>query len=140
MTSRPSSAIVLFDGDCGLCSRTVHFIARRDPQQIFRFASLTSSVGKRLLADTSAPQDGSTIVLLETGRAYVRSAAVLRILAKLSIPWRLCLLFWVVPRPMRDAVYRIVARYRHRLGHRTNACSVPNETGRLPWVSEEDLV
>ena len=84
--------VVLFDGVCNLCNGLVQFIIRRDPHARFRFAPMTS-----FAADT--------IVLLEDGRKYERSAAVLRIARRLRAPWPVLFAFIVVPRPLRDWAY-----------------------------------
>ena len=111
-------ALVLYDGECGLCSRGVLFVYRRDPQGRFAFASLQSALGRRLLREHGLPEDRlDTLVLVQDGRAWTRSDAALRIGRGLRLPWRwLAALGWLAPRRLRDAAYDIIARRRHRLG------------------------
>jgi predicted DCC family thiol-disulfide oxidoreductase YuxK len=66
-----------------------------------------------------------SIVLIEDGQVYLRSTASLRIARHLTMPWRLASALLWVPRPIRDAVYRVVAAIRHRVAGRSNACEVP---------------
>jgi predicted DCC family thiol-disulfide oxidoreductase YuxK len=66
-----------------------------------------------------------SIILLEDNHAYLRSTASLRIASRLSPPWSLARVFLLVPVPIRDAVYRVVAAIRHRIAGRSNACDVP---------------
>jgi predicted DCC family thiol-disulfide oxidoreductase YuxK len=65
------------------------------------------------------------MVLIEDGQLFSRSTASLRIAGRLPFPWRLAAVFLVVPRPIRDGVYRVVAALRHRIAGRSNACEIP---------------
>lgn len=119
--------VVLFDGICNLCNGTVVFVAKRDPAGRFSFAALQSPVGRRLLERFALPADGpETLVLIEEGRAFTRSTAVLRIARRLSGLWPLAYMAIVIPRPARDLVYRLVARHRYRLFGERDACMVPS--------------
>jgi predicted DCC family thiol-disulfide oxidoreductase YuxK len=118
--------IILFDGTCAFCERAVIFIARRDPAGYFRFGASQSPQAAALLAPHGlSRQTARSIILLEGGRAYLRSTASLRIAARLTWPWSLARVFLVVPVPVRDTVYRVVAAIRHRLAGRSNACEIP---------------
>ena len=86
--------------------------------------------GRPLLEELLAPHGLTrsterSLILIEGGRAYLRSTASLRIAARLAFPWSLLRVFLIVPAPIRDAVYRIVAGVRHRLAGPSNACDVP---------------
>lgn len=119
-------AIMLYDGDCGFCSRGVLFAFRRDPRARLRFASLQSEVGRRLLAEHGLMDDRSTVVLVDEKGAHVRSTAALRVARRLRWPWSWTYAAIVVPRPARDALYGLVARHRHRLGPAVDACRRPS--------------
>lgn len=117
---------MLFDGTCAFCEGAVVFIAKRDPRRYFRFGASQSPESGALLARYGIARDRATsIVLIEGDRAYCYSTASLRIAARLSFPWSLWRLCLLVPRPLRDAVYRAVAAIRHRLAGRSNACNIP---------------
>jgi predicted DCC family thiol-disulfide oxidoreductase YuxK len=119
-------AVVLFDGTCAFCEGAVTFIAARDPKGYFRFGASQSPQAAALLARHGLSRDSArSIILLEDNQAYLRSTASLRIAARLAPPWSLARVFLVVPVPIRDAVYRVVAAIRHRLAGQSNACDVP---------------
>ncbi len=121
--------ILLFDGVCNLCTGSVRFVIRRDPEKRFRFASLQSPVAKALLeADANASTDllGS-IVLIDDDGIWRRSTAALRTAGQLSGAWPLLRLFLIVPRPLRDWIYDFVGARRYRWFGRTDACWVPDQ-------------
>lgn len=129
------SAVLLFDGYCNLCAGAVRFVLPRDCRGRLRFASLQSDVGRTLLrrvgrtafeASGGANGDPESLVLIEKGRAYERSTAALRVAARLCRGWPLLGVFLLVPRPLRDFVYRWVARNRYRWFGRRDACYVPD--------------
>ena len=122
--------VILFDGVCNLCNGSVRFVLARDRQRRFRFASLQSAAAAQLLAGRPPGAIGDSIVLVEGERIYQQSTAVLRILRGLGAGWRLLYALIVVPRPLRDAVYRWVARNRYRWFGRTEACAVPRPEDR----------
>jgi predicted DCC family thiol-disulfide oxidoreductase YuxK len=120
--------VVLFDGVCNLCNRSVLFLIDHDPAAKFRFAAQQSPVGQELLAQFGVPTSAETadsIVLIESGRAFRDSTAVLRIVAGLGGPWRLLGGLRIVPRPIRDLAYRFLATHRYRWFGRTEACRIP---------------
>ena len=121
-----SHAVVLFDGVCNLCNGFVQFIIPRDPRGYFRFAALQSPAAARLMAEASVtPGAADSILLIDGGRAIVRSAAALRIARRLRFPWPLLYALIVVPRPIRDWVYDLVARNRLRWFGQRDQCLVP---------------
>lgn len=128
--------VLLFDGECGFCQWSVRFVVRRDLEGVFRYAPLASPQGRALLAAAGTPDPGSggagpsgpeeTVVLVDQDRVHLRSDAVVEVLRRLP-RWRLvaALLRWV-PRPLRDAGYRGVARIRRRLFPPPLACPLPD--------------
>ena len=125
MTADPHG-IVLFDGTCAFCERAVIFIATRDPGGHFRFGASQSPQAASLLAAHGLTRETArSMILIEHGRAYLRSSASLRIAARLTFPWSLLRVFLIVPPPIRDAVYRGVAAVRHRIAGPSNACEIP---------------
>lgn len=134
--SGQAPVVVLFDGVCNLCNGFVDFALTRDPEGRLRFGSLQSEAGQRALRDAGvdAPEL-STLVVVEGGRGYVRSAAALRVLRQLRLPWPLLYAFVVVPRPLRDAVYRFVAARRYRWFGRRDSCRLPSPAERARFLS-----
>lgn len=119
-------AIVLFDGVCNFCDRTVQFILARDRRRHFKFAPLQSGAGVSLLQQHGLPTDDLySVVLLEGEHAYTRSTAALRILKHLGGLWSILYLFIVIPRPIRDLFYRFFAQRRYRWFGQMDQCMVP---------------
>jgi predicted DCC family thiol-disulfide oxidoreductase YuxK len=118
---------VLFDGVCGLCDASVNFIIDHDPAGRFHFAPLQSDAAAGLMRHHGRnPADMSSIVLVDRGRTYGRSTAILRIARGLRFPWPLAA--WcgiVIPPPLRDWAYDFVARNRYRWFGRFDACRMP---------------
>ncbi|MBO9596187.1 MAG: DUF393 domain-containing protein [Niabella sp.] len=124
-----ATPVILFDGVCNLCNRTVLFIIKHDPKDRFRFAALQSPAGIQLVQQYSIPQTYGSVVLIENGRAYLRSTAALRIARRLNGIWPLFYIFLLVPVFLRDRLYNWVARNRYRWFGRAVQCMRP--TARL---------
>jgi len=127
-------ALVLIDGECVMCHRVARFVIRHDRAGGIRFAALGSTAAARALEkDALPPPPAGTFVLILDGRAYYRSEAAARLCGLLPLPWRLGRYLLVVPRPLRDAAYAIVASVRYRLFGKTSACAMlrPNERERF---------
>jgi predicted DCC family thiol-disulfide oxidoreductase YuxK len=133
MTDAP---VLLFDGVCNLCDAAVRFVIERDPPPAtFRFAALQSETGRALLGRFGLPVDAlDTVVLLDGERAFTRSSAGLRVLARLGLPWSLLAVLLVVPRPLRDAAYDWIARNRYRWFGRRETCLVPTPEVRSRFL------
>lgn len=128
--------IVLFDGTCAFCERAVIFIATRDPQAYFRFGASQSPEAAALLAPYNLSRETTrSIILIEDGQVYLRSTASLRIAARLTAPWSWAKVFLVIPTPIRDAAYRVVAAIRHRIAGKSNACEIPPPEIRARLIS-----
>ncbi|HVG10481.1 MAG TPA: thiol-disulfide oxidoreductase DCC family protein [Thermoanaerobaculia bacterium] len=118
--------IVLFDGVCNLCNGSVQFLLKRDPERRFRFAALQSDAGRSLMAEHGLIVDSlSSVVLIEGGKVWQESSAALRIARRLPGAWKLLWVFAAVPRPLRDAVYRWIARNRYRWFGKAETCWLP---------------
>ncbi|MFQ5445610.1 MAG: thiol-disulfide oxidoreductase DCC family protein [Saprospiraceae bacterium] len=127
--------VLLFDGACNLCNASVQWVIRRDPEGIFRFASLQSEPGQRLLRKYGLPERGfDTVVLVEGGVARTHSDVPLRIFEILGGRWAwLSMLKWV-PRPVRDALYAWVAHRRYRWFGKRDACMVPASAQKVRFL------
>jgi predicted DCC family thiol-disulfide oxidoreductase YuxK len=117
--------VILFDGTCAFCEGSVRFIAARDNGYFTFGASQTPEARALLERHQVGRQAARSIILIEDGRVYLRSTAVLRIARRLGAPWKFTAAFLWVPRPLRDAVYRLIASVRHRLAGESNACEIP---------------
>ena len=120
-----AGGIILFDGTCAFCERSVRFIATRDGGY-FKFGASQNEEGRALLAKYGTSREATrSLILIEGDEISLRSTAVLKIARRMTAPWRWAAVFLLVPRPIRDAVYRVVAAIRYRLAGRSNACEIP---------------
>lgn len=127
--------VVLYDGVCNLCNGSVQFILRNDPRGKFRFAALQSEMGAKMLAGFGVPADRlDTLVYLRNGRLFTRSSAALHIARALRFPWPLLTVLLVIPRPLRDTVYRWVASNRYRWFGKSDQCMVPTPDVRARFL------
>jgi predicted DCC family thiol-disulfide oxidoreductase YuxK len=128
-------AVILFDGVCNLCNGAVQFIIARDPEARFHFAPLQSAAAARLIASTGARAPlPDSMVLIEDGRVWLRSSAALRIARRLRFPWPAAYAMMVVPRPLRDWIYNLVARNRYGWFGVREACMVPTPALRARFL------
>ena len=129
LTVRAPEAIILFDGVCNLCNATVRFVIRRDPHARFRFAALQGDAARRLCAERGLPvpaaSEPDSIIVLIDGRALERSDAAMAIAGGLRFPWPLLGALRVIPRPLGDWAYRLVARNRYRWFGWRDTCMLP---------------
>jgi predicted DCC family thiol-disulfide oxidoreductase YuxK len=121
-----SHPVVLFDGVCNLCNRSVQFIIKRDKKKQFLFASLQGKAGQEVLNRFNLPADNfNSFILVEGEHVYIRSTAVLRMLKKLGGRWRLFYGFIIVPKFIRNAIYDWIAKNRYKWYGKRNECMVP---------------
>jgi predicted DCC family thiol-disulfide oxidoreductase YuxK len=121
-----SHPIVLFDGVCNLCNRSVQFLLKRDRRKQFLFASLQGKTGQEILKKFSLPaNDFNSFILIEGDELYTRSTAVLRILRKLGGAWALLYVFIIIPPFIRNPVYNFIARNRYKWFGKKEECWVP---------------
>ena len=127
--------LVIFDGVCNLCARSVAFILRHEADPRLRFVPLQSTAGSRLMREIGLdPEDAKTFVLLAGGKAFVRSAAAVRVCAYFKWPWKALAAARLIPRPIRDRAYDLVARNRYRWFGRSEACMVPTPDIRARFI------
>lgn len=127
-TDRP---VLLFDGVCNLCSALVRFVIERDPEGRFRFASLQSPAGQALLERFDLPADDfDTFVLVDGDEYFTKSTGALKVARHLGLPWSLLVVLLVVPRPLRDLGYDLVATSRYRVFGRRDRCLRPTADRR----------
>jgi predicted DCC family thiol-disulfide oxidoreductase YuxK len=119
--------IVLFDGVCNLCNSAVTFIIENDKKDVFRFASLQSEIGRKLVEERGIdPEELDSIVLIDPGVAYYRkSTAALEISRELSGGYSLLKNFLFIPESLRDSIYNFVANNRYKWYGKKESCMVP---------------
>ena len=133
--NRTEHPVVIFDGVCNFCNASVNFILQRDKRQEIVFAANQSEEGKQLLAQYQQdPEQVETLYLLEADTLYDRSSAVLRIARHLRFPWNLLYAFRIVPRPIRDSIYKFIAKNRYRWFGKRDACRIPSPEERSRFL------
>ncbi len=130
------SAIVLFDGICNFCNSSINFVIEHDSKGYFKFAPLQSAAGEELIAEHGIDTaETDSVILVEDGKAYTHSAAALRIARRLDGIWSLGYVFIIVPRPIRDALYKLFAKHRYRLFGKRDACMMPTPDVRARFLT-----
>ncbi len=131
----PDAPVLFFDGVCGMCNHFVDFLLRCDRNKIFLFAPLQGETAKRHLKQSDT-EDLKSIVLIVDGKTFRHSAAIVRVLCLLSPLWKLAgYALWVIPAPLRDFGYRLVARIRYRLFGKKESCRLPSAEERARFLS-----
>lgn len=125
MIQSNQKGIIFFDDECLLCNKTVLFLLKRDRKKVLQFAPIGGSTFKALKLESNSSNKNS-VIFLKNGQASLRSTAILKILYELPFPWKLTIIFKVVPKSIRDFFYRYVADNRHRLFGKNNIC-ITNE-------------
>ncbi|MCG6971345.1 MAG: DUF393 domain-containing protein [Gammaproteobacteria bacterium] len=145
-TSQPPT--ILFDGVCNFCHASVQFVIKRDSKQIFRFGSLQSDAGKRLLQEhglhdnrlqgnDSQENDLSSVILLQRQKVFTKSSAALTIAKYLDWPWPLLYGFIIVPTLLRDAVYDFIGNRRYRWFGKRDECWIPPQPVQHRFIDNE---
>lgn len=121
--------IIIFDGICNLCNESVVLILQNEAKPVFKFASIQSESGKELLHRCGLPDEYSeAVVLIDCGKLYLGSTAALKIGQTLKFPWSLAAhAGLVIPKFLRDWVYRQIAKHRYRWFGKRDVCMVPTE-------------
>lgn len=127
--------VILFDGVCNFCNSSVNFIIDNDKNNTFKFASLQSEYGRKLLEKFNLPIDSfSTLILTDGNSFYTRSTAALLISKHLKFPHNLYYVFIIVPPFIRNLFYNIVARNRYKWFGKKDACRIPTPEERNKFI------
>lgn len=126
--------IVYFDGHCNVCNAFIDFLIRRDSRRVMKFAPLQGSTARARLP-AGMIDDMSTMALQdETGAVVTESTAAIRTLAALGGLWSLMKVFLLVPRFLRDSIYRWIANHRYLFAGRRDTCRVPTLQERAQFL------
>lgn len=128
--------IVLFDGVCNLCNKSVIFILQHETEPIHKFASIQSETGRTLLAWCGLPGDYSEAVLLiDHGKRYLGSTAALKIGQTLKFPWSMIsAIGLIIPKFIRDWVYNQIGKHRYQWFGKRDVCMVPTEKSKSRFL------
>ncbi len=125
--------IILYDGDCGFCNRSVAYVLKREKKAQIHFAAIQSDFTKDLFDEKNWPQpDLNTFYFIERGKKYEKSSAALRVLRYLKFPTSWLQVFWIVPRWIRNKCYDFIAKRRQRLSK--SFCVMPTPEQRARFV------
>jgi len=131
-----SKPVILFDGVCNFCNAIVNLIIRQDKKNVFLFCTLQSDPGKKLLQEYKIDWRASdSFVFIENGKAWQESTAALKLYNRLPWYWKWTQIFWIVPKFIRDAVYRIIAKRRYRWFGKKKACMIPSPDVKEKFLS-----
>ncbi|MBL4884880.1 MAG: thiol-disulfide oxidoreductase DCC family protein [Planctomycetaceae bacterium] len=126
--------VIFFDGVCGLCNHFVDFVLKLDRDQVFLFAPIQGETAEKYLKATDLDKMKS-IVLMKQGHVFRHTAAVVRVLWGLPGIWKIAgWLLWLVPGPLRDIGYRLVAKFRYHLFGKKDVCRLPSPEERTRFL------
>ena len=139
-TSKGDAPLLLYDGACGLCAASVQFVLRHERRRDLRFAPLDSGTGAAVRARHPELAGVDSMIWVDRPGApdeavTVRSSAALRVAWYLGGLWRLTAAGRLVPRPLRDGLYDLVARHRHRLAGGGDRCLMPPPDARARFLA-----
>jgi predicted DCC family thiol-disulfide oxidoreductase YuxK len=130
METTEQAPVLLYDGVCGFCNKTVQMILDRDRRGTMRFAALQSVYGQAIVARHAELRDVDSVVFVENPRdgaerVYVRSEAALRVAKYLGGAWKIFLAAKIIPKRLRDFLYDLFARNRYKLFGKYDSCMLP---------------
>ena len=116
--------VIIFDGVCGLCNKSVDILIKIDKEKIFKYTSLQGEYVKTL----DLEPDIDSIIFYEDGTVYYKSTAILKIFKSLGGLWKITVVFFLIPRVIRDFIYDIIAKYRYKVFGKMESCRMPKES------------
>lgn len=126
--SQTNDHIVLFDGVCNLCNRSVQVLLDWDKDEILSFASLQSDFGQQLLKEHNLDRtDFNSFLYLKDGKLFQKSDAALNICKDIKNMYQLLYTFILVPKPIRDIVYSFIAQNRYKIFGKRESCMIPEK-------------
>jgi predicted DCC family thiol-disulfide oxidoreductase YuxK len=125
--------IILFDGVCNFCNSSINFIIKHDKKGQFKFAPLQGKFGQTVSGETTNKMPES-VLLLEGNKLYSHSTAALKIAKKLDGLWPLMYGFIMVPKPLRDFIYKWIAKNRYKWFGKTETCMIPTKEMREKFL------
>jgi predicted DCC family thiol-disulfide oxidoreductase YuxK len=139
-TGTPDFPVLLYDGLCGFCDRTVQFVLRHDHEGTLRFATLQGEFARAVIARHPELAGADSLVLVERDapsgdeKVYVRSEGALRVARYLGGAWHLARAVGIIPRFLRDWAYDGFARIRYPVFGRYDSCPIPSPEQRARFI------
>lgn len=118
--------IILFDGECNFCDRSVEFIIKRDKKAVYKFTSIQSDTGQFIVEKFAVPSDIDSMILVKNETCYYKSSAALRICKNLKGAWKLLYFCLLVPKPIRDHFYDVISKNRYKWFGKKDSCTLPS--------------
>ncbi len=129
----PEKGLIVFDSYCVLCSTTVYLLMKIDKRKHLFFTTFDSKVWKEINSETLAGPD--SIVFFKGGKSYIQSDAVIMIIDTLDYPWKLLNFIKLIPRRLREKLYRLVARNRYTIFGMKDNCSIPSNEIKTRYLT-----
>ena len=127
--------VIIFDGVCELCNRSVNIVLKRERKQEIRFTANQNEPGRKILKEHGMDPDApATVFFLENGKLYKESTAALRVTRHMKFPWPLMYGFIIVPPFIRNAVYRWIAKNRYKWFGKHDTCRIPTPEERARFL------
>ena len=140
MSASSGAPLLLYDGSCGFCADSVQFVLKRDRKGTMLFAALDGRTGRDVIARHPEVQEVDSVLFVEPAngtdpeRVFVQYDAALRVALYLGVSWHLLRVLQLVPSSIRNAVYRFIARHRHRLTAGGPRCVIPEAGDRARFL------
>jgi len=131
---KQQNPIIIFDGECNLCNGTVDFLLKRDSKKQFRFASIQSEAAQLLFRKFQIPSEVDSVILIKSNKVYFESDAAIEIAGMLPFPWKMGTIFRIIPKKIRDNIYRRIAKNRYRWFGKRDTCRIPAPSERESFI------
>ncbi len=125
--------VVFFDGHCHLCNRSVNWLLKRDKKNRLKYAPLQGETAQKLIPEESTKYD--SLIFCSNDKVYIKSSGFIRIVLKLTWPWKFLSILWIIPYPIRDWGYDFVARKRYKWFGKSEHCRIPTSEERTHFLS-----
>ena len=126
--------ILLYDGDCGFCNKSIQFFLSREKNNQMHFASLQSETGKQLKHYFEINDKVDSMILIKDYSAFIKSCAALRLTLFMRGLWPVVIIFVIIPPFIRNIVYDFIARRRKRLLKSNEICLIPTSENRQRFL------
>lgn len=126
--------VILFDGYCGLCNKSVDWLLRKDSEQNLKFAAIQGEFAKRIPSSVLNVSNPNSLLVYVDGEVYQKSEAVILIIKKLPFPWKLLQIFFIVPTSVSDSVYDLISKNRYRWFGKSDVCRMPTPEEKTQFL------
>lgn len=126
--------IVFFDGYCILCSKFINFLLKKDKNKCLYYASQQSDFGKEIIKDVLSETNTEGVAFFKSGKVYIKSSAIIRILSQLGVLWKLSMILFIIPPVLRNFIYDRIAKNRYSWFGKTNSCYIPQNAFKKQFL------